>query len=168
MSAVNDAQFGTMIIAAIDKAGQNAKKKQVEEEISQLSTELKEKQAKEHALLSYSSTDNGGELSNLDTLVKVIAGVSVCSQLENVKPSKSLKKKVKRAQDDARRKQRIQEEQSKSISNQMVENEKLGKKLEPLGLTINKIIPDGHCLYRAIQDQLAHLSGGSSPYSYQV
>ncbi|PRQ45863.1 putative phosphopyruvate hydratase [Rosa chinensis] len=167
MSAGSDVQLGTMIVVAIDKAGQKAKKKQVDEKISQLSTELKEKQAKELALLSYSSTDNEGEPSNLDTLMKVIAGVSMSSHLENVKPSKSSRKKVKRAQEDARRKQRIQEEQSKSISNQMVEDEKLGKRLEPLDVTITEIKVSGLCLYRVIRDQLAHHSGGFSPYSYQ-
>lgn len=149
------------------KAEQKAKKKQVEEEISRLSTELKEKQAQELASLGYSCTNNGGEKSNLDTLVKAIAGVSVSSQPENAKPSKSSKRRVKRAQEDAAREQRIQEEQSNLISDRMVEDDKLEKKLEPLGLKINEIKPDGHCLYRAIQDQLAHLSGGSSPYTYQ-
>ncbi|XP_050364536.1 OVARIAN TUMOR DOMAIN-containing deubiquitinating enzyme 5 [Argentina anserina] len=149
------------------KAEQKAKKKQVEEEISRVSAELKEKQAEELASLGYSSTNNGGEKSNLDTLVKAIAGVSVSSQPENAKPSKSSKRKVKRAQEDAAREQRIQEEQSNLVSDRMVEDEKLGKKLEPLCLTINEIKPDGHCLYRAIQDQLAYHSGGSSPYTYQ-
>ncbi|XP_004290542.1 PREDICTED: OTU domain-containing protein 6B-like isoform 2 [Fragaria vesca subsp. vesca] len=149
------------------KAEQKAKKKQVEEEISRLSAELKEKQAEELALLGYSSSNNGGEKSNLDTLVKAIAGVSVSSQPESAKPSKSSKRKVKRAQEDAAREQRIQEEQSNLVSDRMVEDEKLEEKLEPLGLTINEIKPDGHCLYRAIQDQLAHHSGGSSPYTYQ-
>ncbi|KAI3711749.1 hypothetical protein L1987_70292 [Smallanthus sonchifolius] len=36
----------------------------------------------------------------------------------------------------------------------MVENERLEKKLEPLSLVINEIKPDGHCLYRAVEDQL--------------
>ncbi|KAL6213970.1 hypothetical protein ACLB2K_013408 [Fragaria x ananassa] len=94
------------------KAEQKAKKKQVEEEISRLSAELKEKQAEELALLGYSSSNNGGEKSNLDTLVKAIAGVSISSQPESAKPSKSSKRKVKRAQEDAAREQRIQEEQN--------------------------------------------------------
>ena len=71
------------------------------------------------------------------------------------------------AQQDAAREQRIQEEQSNLVSDRVIEDEKLEKKLEPFGLTIKEIKPDGHCLYRAIQDQLAHLSGGSSPYTYQ-
>ncbi|XLR15118.1 hypothetical protein HN51_036059 [Arachis hypogaea] len=34
----------------------------------------------------------------------------------------------------------------------------------PLGLTVCEIKPDGHCLYRAVEDQLALLSGGGSPH----
>ncbi|OVA15029.1 Ovarian tumor [Macleaya cordata] len=148
------------------KAEQKAKKKQVEDEISKLSTELKEKHAEELASLGYSNSD-GKEKSDLDTLVKAIAGVSVQNQGDSSKPSKSVKRREKRAQQEADREQRIQEEQSNIVSDRMIENEKLEKKLEPLGLMVNEIKPDGHCLYRAVEDQLAIFSGGSSPYSYQ-
>ncbi|XP_048423436.1 OVARIAN TUMOR DOMAIN-containing deubiquitinating enzyme 5-like isoform X2 [Pyrus x bretschneideri] len=95
-------------------AEQKAKKKQVEEEITRLSANLKEKHAAELASLGYSAS-NGNEKSKLDTLVKAIAGVSVTSQPEQVKPSKSLKRREKRAQQDVAREQRIQEEQSNLI-----------------------------------------------------
>lgn len=148
------------------KAEQKSKKKQVEEEVSQLSAKLKEKQAKELAALGYSS-GNGNEKGNLDTLVKAIAGVSVTSQPEHTKVSKAKQRRDKRAQQEAEREQRIQAEQSDIVSNRMIENEKLEKKLKPLGLTVCEIKPDGHCLYRAVEDQLALLSGGRSPYTYQ-
>ncbi|KAH1107178.1 hypothetical protein J1N35_010946 [Gossypium stocksii] len=146
------------------KAEQKAKKKQVEEEISQLSTNLKAKHAEELASLGYS---NGNDKSNMDNLVKAIAGVSVAPQQDHPKPSKGAKRRVKRAQQEAAREQRIQEEQSNIVSDRMIEDEKLEEKLKPLGFTINEIKPDGHCLYRAVEDQLALLSGGSSPYTYQ-
>ncbi|KAJ4971746.1 hypothetical protein NE237_004845 [Protea cynaroides] len=148
------------------KAEQKAKKKQVEDEISGLSTELKEKHAQELASLGYNNS-NGKEKSNLDTLVKAIAGVSVATQGDTSKPSKSLKRREKRAQQEAAREQRIQEEQSSIVSDRLIENEKLEKKLGPLGLLVNEIKPDGHCLYRAVEDQLAFFSGGTSPYNYQ-
>ncbi|KAF5455179.1 hypothetical protein F2P56_024782 [Juglans regia] len=148
------------------KAEQKAKKKQVEEEISQLSAKLKEKHAAELASLGYSSSDGEGK-SNIVNLVKAIAGVSVASQPDQSKPSKSAKRRGKRAQQEAEREQRIQEEQSSIVSDRMIEDEKLERKLEPLGLTVNEIKPDGHCLYRAVEDQLALLSGGLSPYTYQ-
>ncbi|KAL0335266.1 UNVERIFIED_CONTAM: OVARIAN TUMOR DOMAIN-containing deubiquitinating enzyme 5 [Sesamum radiatum] len=148
------------------KAEQKAKKKQVDEEIHRLSTKLKERQAEELALLGYSSTTDK-QKGNLDNLVKAIAGVSVTNHVEQSKPSKSNKRREKRAQQEAAREQRIQEEQSQIVSDRLIENESLEQKLEPLGFTINEIKPDGHCLYRAVEDQLALHSGGSSPYTYQ-
>ncbi|PON96637.1 OTU domain containing protein [Trema orientale] len=148
------------------KAEQKAKKKQVEEEITRLSAQLKEKHAEELASLGYNNK-NGNEKSNLDNLVKAIAGVSVSNQPDQAKSSKSSNRRKKRAQQEAAREQRIQEEQSNIISDRAIEDEKLEKKLEPLGLTVTEIKPDGHCLYRAVEDQLAVLSGGPSPYNYQ-
>lgn len=138
----------------------------MEEEISKLSAKLKEKHAEELASLGYTPKD-GKEKSNLDNLVKAIAGVSVTNQPDQPKSSKSTRRREKRAQQEAARDQRIQEEQSNIVSDRVIENEKLEKKLEPLGLSVTEIKPDGHCLYRAIEVQLAILSGGSSPYSYQ-
>ncbi|KAL2254304.1 OTU domain-containing protein 6B [Sesamum indicum] len=148
------------------KAEQKAKKKQVDEEIHRLSTKLKERQAEELALLGYSNTTDK-QKGNLDNIVKAIAGVSVTNHVEQSKPSKSVKRREKRAQQEAAREQRIQEEQSQIVSDRLIENERLEQKLEPLGFTINEIKPDGHCLYRAVEDQLALHSGGSSPYTYQ-
>ncbi|XP_050203374.1 OVARIAN TUMOR DOMAIN-containing deubiquitinating enzyme 5 [Mercurialis annua] len=148
------------------KAEQKAKKKQVEEQISQHSAELKEKHAEELASLGFISVIENDK-SNLDNLVNAIAGVSVTNQPEQGKVSKGAKRRGKRAQQEAEREQRIQEEQSNLVSDRMIEHDKLKEKLEPLGLAVNEIKPDGHCLYRAIEDQLALLSGGSSPYTYQ-
>ncbi|XP_010523994.2 PREDICTED: OTU domain-containing protein 6B [Tarenaya hassleriana] len=150
------------------KAEQKTKKKQVEEEISRLSAKLKEKHAQELTALGYSGaneTDN--KKGDIDSLVRAIAGVGVAAQPEHSRTSKSAKRREKRAQQEAAREQRIQEEQSKMTSDNMVEKERLERKLQPLGLTVNEIKPDGHCLYRAVEDQLAHLTGGASPYDYQ-
>ncbi|KAJ3698567.1 hypothetical protein LUZ61_002272 [Rhynchospora tenuis] len=151
------------------KAEQKLKKKQVEEEIARLSAELEAKQSQELASLGYtSSTASDDKKSNLDNLVKAIAGVS-CSapQAESSKQSKSAKRRGKRAQEELAREQRIQEEQNNLISDRMVENENLVKKLEPLGLMINEIKPDGHCLYRAVENQLSLCNNGVAPYNYQ-
>ncbi|KAE9460533.1 hypothetical protein C3L33_07575, partial [Rhododendron williamsianum] len=124
---------------------------------------------KELASLGYTSSSNNNEekKGDLDTLVKAIAGVSVSGQPDHSKPNKSVKRREKRAQEEAAREQRIQEEQDNLISDRMIENELLEKKLEPLGLKITEIKPDGHCLYRAVEHQLAFLSGGSSPCTFQ-
>ncbi|OEL33404.1 OTU domain-containing protein 6B [Dichanthelium oligosanthes] len=148
------------------KAEQKAKKKQVEEEITRLSAELEAKHAVELASFGYKPSGNS-EKGNLDNLVKAIAGVNMSSNSESAKPSKGVRRREKKAKEEAAREQRIQEEQSNLVSNRMLENEKLESKLEPLGLTIQEIKPDGHCLYRAVENQLLLHSNGTAQYSYQ-
>ncbi|MBA0619698.1 hypothetical protein Godav_005511 [Gossypium davidsonii] len=132
-------------------------------EISQLQN--KEIELKKAAAKGFSH--NGNDKSNTDNLVKAIAGVSVAPQQGHPKTSKGAKRREKRAQQEAAREQRIQEEQSSIMSDRMIEGEKFERKLKPLGFTIKEIKPDGHCLYRAVEDQLSLQSGGSSPYAYQ-
>ncbi|XP_068642977.1 OVARIAN TUMOR DOMAIN-containing deubiquitinating enzyme 5-like [Aristolochia californica] len=149
------------------KAEQKAKKKQVEDEISQLSVKLKAKHADELAALGYKSNKNSSDnKSDINSLAMAIAGVSISGQGDAAKPNKSLKRREKRAQQEAAREQRIREEQSNIISDRMIENEQLEKKLKPLGLMVVEIKPDGHCLYRAVEDQLSR-QPGSSLYNYQ-
>lgn len=149
------------------KAEQKAKKKQVEEEISRLSAELEAKHAAELASFGYKA-EGSSQKGNLDTLVKAIAGVSVSSNADSAKqPGKAARRREKKAKEEAAREQRIQEEQTNLVSDRMVEDEKLEKRLEPLGLTIHEIKPDGHCLYRAIENQLSLHSKGTTQYSHQ-
>ncbi|WVZ60956.1 hypothetical protein U9M48_010903 [Paspalum notatum var. saurae] len=148
------------------KAEQKAKKKQVEEEITRLSAELEARHAAELASFGYKPTGRS-EKGNLDNLVKAIAGVSVSSNPDSAKPSKGARRREKKAKEEAAREQRIQEEQSNLVSDRMIETEKLERKLEPLGLTIQEIKPDGHCLYRAVENQLLLHSNGTARYGYQ-
>ncbi|VAI27830.1 unnamed protein product [Triticum turgidum subsp. durum] len=148
------------------KAEQKAKKKQVEEEISRLSAALEAKHAAELASFGYKPAESS-EKGNLDTLVKAIAGVSVASNADSAKPGKAAKRREKKAKEEAAREQRIQEEQTNLVSDRMLEDEKLGRRLEPLGLTIHEIKPDGHCLYRAIENQLSLHSKGTTQYNHQ-
>ncbi|XP_062214256.1 OVARIAN TUMOR DOMAIN-containing deubiquitinating enzyme 5-like [Phragmites australis] len=148
------------------KAEQKAKKKQVEEEISHLSAELEAKHAAELASFGYKPSGSS-EKGNIDNLVKAIAGVSMSSNSDSAKPSKGARRREKKAKEEAAREQRIQEEQSNLVSDRMIEDEKLERKLEPLRLTIQEIKPDGHCLYRAVENQLSLHSNGATRYNYQ-
>lgn len=69
-------------------------------------------------------------------------------------PSKAQKRRDAKLKQEVEREQRIQEEQSGVVSERAVENQTLAQKLGPLGLTLKEIKPDGHCLYRAVEDQL--------------
>lgn len=147
------------------KAEQKAKKKKVEDDISDLMSRLKASHSEELASLGYKKEGSAGK-SNIDNLVMAIAGVSVTNHNDLAKPSKGAKRRERRAHQEAEREQRIQEEQSKIVSHRMIENEKLEQKLTPLGLTVNEIKPDGHCLYRAVENQLS-LNNKNQLYSYQ-
>ncbi|KAG5127067.1 hypothetical protein JHK82_027902 [Glycine max] len=101
-------------------------------EISQLQkkeVEIKKVAARERAALGYIS-GNGNEKSNLDSLVKAIAGVSVTSQPEDTKVNKAKQRRDKKAQQEAEREQRIQAEQSDIISDRVIKNEKLENKFQ--------------------------------------
>lgn len=42
----------------------------------------------------------------------------------------------------------------------MLEERALKQQLRPLGLAVREIPPDGHCLYRSIEDQLRWVGWG--------
>lgn len=147
------------------KAEQKAKKKKVEDEISELMSQVKARHSEELASLGYKNVDVPGK-GSLDNIVKAIAGISVTNPAKPTEPSKGAKRREKRAQQEAKREQRIHEEQSKIISDRMIEDENLEEKLAPLRLTINEIKPDGHCLYRAVEDQLSLHPNKNQLYTY--
>eukprot|EP00246_Nothoceros_aenigmaticus_P013224 TRINITY_DN4469_c0_g1_i1.p1 TRINITY_DN4469_c0_g1~~TRINITY_DN4469_c0_g1_i1.p1 ORF type:complete len:318 (-),score=74.52 TRINITY_DN4469_c0_g1_i1:263-1216(-) len=136
------------------KAEQKSKKKAAEEEIARLDVKLKARQAKELASLGFSG-DESKDGDGLDTLVKAIAGVSTGKANQAAKPSKGQKWRERRALQEAEREQRIQEEQNNIVSERKLEEEELQRKLQPLGFGLKEIKSDGHCLYRAVEDQLA-------------
>ncbi|XP_078441411.1 cysteine proteinases superfamily protein [Wolffia australiana] len=132
------------------KAEQKAKKKQVEEEISRLLAELKLRHAAELASQSAAAAEKEkGEEEEEEKAAPARA-------------SKSAKRREKKAQKEAEREQRIRDEQSGAVSERAEENRRLQEKLAPLGLAVREIKPDGHCLYRAVEDQLG--GGGGADY----
>lgn len=147
------------------KAEQKAKKKQVEEEVSKLDVKMRARHAKELAILGEDGKENDGIAGVITALSGLSVSVSGVSQVQ--RPSKSQKRREKRAQEEVDREKRIQEEQNNSVSDRVRENEQLDGKLHPLGLSLKEIKPDGHCLYRAVEDQLALYPGLCPQSSYQ-
>ncbi|KAJ7523126.1 hypothetical protein O6H91_18G038800 [Diphasiastrum complanatum] len=148
------------------KAEQKAKKKLAEEEVARLDQRIKARHAKELGSLGFLK-DEKNDQDGLEGLVRAIAGVNTLGGSQPTRPSKSQKWRERRAQQEAERAQRIQEEQSNVVSSRLVEDYKLEKKLQPLGLTSKEIKPDGHCLYRAVEHQLSLYSPICPQYSYQ-
>ncbi|XP_024397303.1 OVARIAN TUMOR DOMAIN-containing deubiquitinating enzyme 5 [Physcomitrium patens] len=149
------------------KAEQKAKKKAAEDEIVKLDAVMKARQAKELASMGFQG-DEKEQVASIDTLVKAIAGVTTSGAPDHPgRPSKGQKFREKRAQQEAQRQQRIQEEQSNLVNEREVEDQQLTNKLNPIGLGLKEIKPDGHCLYRAVEDQLALHPNACPLLSYQ-
>ncbi|KAL2649629.1 hypothetical protein R1flu_017757 [Riccia fluitans] len=146
------------------KAEQKAKKKLAEEEVARLDTKLKARHVKELASLGIRVDEK--EVNSIEVKVKAIAGVSLNGPSASQKPSKGQKWRDRRAQQEAEREQRIQEEQNNIVSQRVLEEQQLEAKLGPLGYTLKEIKSDGHCLYRAVEDQIA-LHPELVQYSYQ-
>ncbi|KAG2444687.1 hypothetical protein HXX76_001431 [Chlamydomonas incerta] len=80
------------------------------------------------------------------------------------KPTKAQKRREKHAQQEAEREARIAEEQAAlGPSDKALEEERLAALLAPLGLAIREIRADGHCMYRAVEDQLGQAGAGAAP-----
>ncbi|KAK9862418.1 hypothetical protein WJX84_000480 [Apatococcus fuscideae] len=70
-------------------------------------------------------------------------------------PTRAQKRRELRALEEAERDVRIEEEQADmGESDKAAEERQLMAELEPLGLYIREIPPDGNCLFRAVEDQV--------------
>jgi len=81
------------------------------------------------------------------------------------KVSKAQKRREKKMQQEVERERRIEEEQSNVVSERAVEDAALAEQLRPLGLGVKEMKPDGHCMFRAIEDQLRCEQDPSVPAS---
>jgi OTU domain-containing protein 6 len=148
------------------KAEQKAKKKIAEEEVLKLDAKLRARHAKELASLGFQSEDTK-DVKGIETLVKAIAGVSTTAASQQARLSKGQKWRDRRVQQAAEREQRIKEEQESVVSDRVLEDQELERKLHPLGFSLKEMKPDGHCLYRAVADQLSLYPNFCPQHSYQ-
>ncbi|PRW59631.1 OTU domain-containing 6B-like [Chlorella sorokiniana] len=80
------------------------------------------------------------------------------------KPSKGQKRREQRQREEAEREARIAAElEALGDTDRVIEERELKAVLRPLGLGIRPIPPDGHCLYRSLEDQLQRLPEGVAP-----
>lgn len=137
----------------------------MEEDIAKLDLKLHARHAKE---LSSLGDDREESSSGLDRVITALSGVSASGGPPQMqKPTKAQKRRDKRAQQEVEREQKIKEEQNNVVSDRVIENQQLEVKLRPLGFTLKEIKPDGHCLYRAVEDQLSLYPGTCLQSSFQ-
>ncbi|XP_008253944.2 deubiquitinase OTUD6B isoform X1 [Oryctolagus cuniculus] len=123
------------------------RRKQLTEDVAKLEKELEQKHKEELEQLKLTSKNKIDSVAvNISNLV-----------LENQPPriSKAQKRRDKKAALEKEREERIAEAEIENLSGaRHIESEKLAQILAARQLEIKQIPSDGHCMYRAIEDQL--------------
>eukprot|EP01026_Neomeris_dumetosa_P026937 TRINITY_DN21933_c0_g1_i2.p1 TRINITY_DN21933_c0_g1~~TRINITY_DN21933_c0_g1_i2.p1 ORF type:complete len:384 (-),score=93.45 TRINITY_DN21933_c0_g1_i2:294-1445(-) len=128
--------------------------KKKKDEANKMEQDLLSTQQKELEELSAKENDNQDATQPIQSEAAFYLKKSDDSQ-QSKKQSKSQKRRQKQAEQDAEREARIKEEQDNlGTTQKQIENEQLEAVLNPLGLTIYEVKPDGHCMYRALAHQL--------------
>ncbi|GJP37373.1 hypothetical protein CLOM_g21786 [Closterium sp. NIES-68] len=155
------------------KAEQKAKKKAAEEKVQALEAEMKARHKRElDALAADAATAGvaglavsgegggrgGGEGAGREGAEAGGGGGGGGAEAPRV--SRAQKRREKKTRQEAERAARIEEEQEGLVSERAVEEQRLAAKLSPLGLTLREVKPDGHCLFRAVEDQLRGVGVG--------
>ncbi|KAL3147843.1 hypothetical protein ABBQ32_002566 [Trebouxia sp. C0010 RCD-2024] len=143
-----------MLKEAAKKIGRKKK-----DEIAKLEEDMDERHAAETAALEQRERDAAGpQEETTDILATDLYSFSLPpSETQKQKqPSKAQKRRQHQAEKEAEREAELEAERAEQgESEQAVEDRELKQMLTPLGLTVRPIQPDGHCMYRAVQDQLS-------------
>ncbi|XP_048638735.1 deubiquitinase OTUD6B isoform X3 [Marmota marmota marmota] len=124
------------------------RRKQLTEDVAKLEKEMEQKHKEELEQLRLTCKEN-----KIDSIADNISNLA----LENQPPriSKAQKRREKKAALEKEREERIAEAEIENLSGaRHVESEKLAQMLAARELEIKQIPSDGHCMYRAIEDQL--------------
>ncbi|XP_049606829.1 deubiquitinase OTUD6B isoform X3 [Syngnathus scovelli] len=122
------------------------RRKQMTEEIGTMEAELDQKHNEElRQVMSTSSTK----------VQEAVNGVEALTVEVQPRITKAQKRRDKKAAQERERESRIAEAEVQNLKGERhMEGVKLAEKLAARGLQIKEISSDGHCMYRAIQDQL--------------
>ncbi|XP_067281856.1 deubiquitinase OTUD6B isoform X2 [Pseudorasbora parva] len=129
------------------------RRKQLTEDIVKLETELNQKHENELKQLQNSSPAE--EVSNALDSVSLANNEEKTESSKQSRTSKAQKKRDKKAALEKEREVRIAEAEVENLSGfRHQEGLKLRQKLVERHLQIKEISSDGHCMYRAVEDQL--------------
>lgn len=134
------------------------RRKQMTEDIARLEAELSQKHEEEMQQLANTNPNNPAEVEEVVNGVASI-GLEEEQHTDNGKqnrPSKAQKRRDKRAVQEKEREARIAEAEVENLQgSRHQEGLKLRAKLVQRHLQIREIPSDGHCMYQAVEDQLA-------------
>ncbi|XP_029022319.1 deubiquitinase OTUD6B [Betta splendens] len=130
------------------------RRKQLTEDIAKLEADLSQKHEEESMHLKSTVITKVEETINGVETLKVEDGEE--EQFKQQRVSKAQRRRDKKAAQDKERETRIAEAEVQNLQGvRHQEGLKLAQKLAQQQLQIKEISSDGHCMYRAIEDQLA-------------
>lgn len=138
------------------------RRKQMTEEIAKIEADLNQKHEEELRQLKSTTITEVEEVLNGVETMKMEGGGGGEEEEEGVRQprlTKAQKRRDKKAAQEKERESRIAEAEVQNLQGvRHQEGLKLAEKLAQQQLQIKEISSDGHCMYRAIEDQLAHRS----------
>ncbi|NWI14298.1 OTU6B Deubiquitinase, partial [Crypturellus soui] len=130
------------------------RRKQLADEVAKLEAELEQKHKEELKQLKEASP----EQNKVDSVVDGIANLELEGLEQHIQQpriSKAQKRREKKAALEREREERIAEAEIANLTGaRHLESQKLASLLATRHLEIKQIPSDGHCMYRAIEDQL--------------
>ncbi|XP_047240526.1 deubiquitinase OTUD6B [Girardinichthys multiradiatus] len=130
------------------------RRKQLTEEVAKLESDLSRKHEEELKQLKSADEEKVEEVVNGVETLKVEGGEQ--EEAKQARVTKAQKRRDKKAAQEKERESRIAEAEVQNLQGvRHQEGLKLAQKLAQQHLQIKEISSDGHCMYRAIEDQLA-------------
>lgn len=130
------------------------RRKQLTEEIAKLESDLSQKHEEEIKQLKSTADTKVEEVVNGVENIKVEGGEQ--EEAKQPRVTKAQKRRDKKAAQEKERESRIAEAEVQNLQGvRHQEGLRLAEKLAQQQLQIKEISSDGHCMYRAIEDQLA-------------
>ncbi|KAK4827613.1 hypothetical protein QYF61_019538 [Mycteria americana] len=130
------------------------RRKQLADEVAKLEAELEQKHKEELKQLKEASLEQNKTDSIADGVANLeLEGVE--QQIQHPRITKAQKRREKKAALEKEREERIAEAEIENLTGaRHLESQKLASLLAARHLEIKQIPSDGHCMYRAIEDQL--------------
>ncbi|KYO48297.1 deubiquitinase OTUD6B [Alligator mississippiensis] len=130
------------------------RRKQLADDVAKLEAELEQKHKEELEQLK----ENLPDKNKIDSVADGVASLELDGseqQIQQPRISKAQKRREKKAALEKKREERIAEAEIENLTGaRHLESQKLAHILAARQLAIKQIPSDGHCMYRAIEDQL--------------
>eukprot|EP00466_Bigelowiella_natans_P004322 jgi/Bigna1/129673/aug1.9_g4381 len=149
--------------ARIKAAKGKDKKRELKQQQKDAEKEMKERHAKElksHnsssevAQSEKQSTEAQGDSEDVKDLAQGVGDIQVAAKPAEKRLSKAQRRRLRKQAREEEQRKKYQEEAANMTDYKARENERLGQRLKPSGLTFSDVEADGSCLFRACEHQL--------------